>query len=43
MFALTASGKLQRREARDAALHYIDKVKLDGVRQQLSRTRCRAA
>jgi NitT/TauT family transport system ATP-binding protein len=28
-FALTASGKLGKREAREKALHYIDKVRLD--------------
>jgi NitT/TauT family transport system ATP-binding protein len=28
MFALTASGKLDHREAEERALHYIDKVKL---------------
>ena len=36
MFALTASGKLARREADERARHYIEKVRLTRVRRQLS-------
>ena len=38
VFALTASGRLGRKEALDKAMHYIDKVKLTGFADSLPHT-----